>query len=73
MATASTIPENAIPPDPGSPASGLLVSLSPLSAEALDTTLGNLALAFPDHSILVATPDPAPAELPAAGRIRISS
>jgi hypothetical protein len=73
MATASTISENALPPDPGGPASGLLVSLSPLSGEALEITLGNLALAFPDHSILVATPDPPPAEPPASSRIRVTT
>jgi hypothetical protein len=60
MATTSTIAENAIPPDRGAPASGLLVSLSTLSPEDLDATLTNLALAFPDQGVLVATPDPAP-------------
>src|SRR5271170_7524020 len=40
--------------------SGLLVSLVPLPQEAFDTTLGNLALAFPGETVLVATPDAAP-------------
>jgi glucosylglycerate synthase len=38
----------------------LLVSLVPLPQEAFDTTLSNLALAFPTETVLVATPDPAP-------------
>ena len=42
-------------------AGGLLVRLSPLSPEALETTLTNLALAFPaqggSRSVIVATPD----------------
>jgi len=38
-------------------ASGLLVSLSAMPAEALDAVLANLALAFPDGTIDVATPD----------------
>src|SRR5277367_6490949 len=40
--------------------SGLLVSLVPLSQEAFDATLSNLALAFPGETVLVATPDAAP-------------
>jgi hypothetical protein len=39
---------------------GLLVSLASLPQEAFDTTLGNLALAFPGETVLVATPDAAP-------------
>jgi glucosylglycerate synthase len=38
----------------------LLVSLAPLQQEAFDTTLSNLALAFPGETVLVATPDAAP-------------
>ena len=38
----------------------LLVSLVPLSQEAFDTTLSNLALAFPGETVFVATPDAAP-------------
>jgi hypothetical protein len=46
---------------PEAPATGsLLVSLASLPAGALETTLANLALAFPNQSVLVATPDPAP-------------
>jgi hypothetical protein len=40
--------------------SGLLVSLVPLSQEAFDATLSNLALAFPGETVFVATPDAAP-------------
>ena len=40
--------------------SGILVSLVPLPQEAFDATLSNLALAFPDQTVLVATPDAAP-------------
>jgi hypothetical protein len=39
------------------PAGSFLVSLAPLPSEALETTLANLALAFPDQTVLVATPD----------------
>jgi glucosylglycerate synthase len=69
MATASTIYENTTP-SPGSPASGLLVSLSPLSAEALEATLANLAAAFPNQFVNVVTPDPAPAS---ANHLRITT
>jgi glucosylglycerate synthase len=60
MATTTTIPENTTP-SPGSPTSGLLVSLSALSAEALEATLANLAAAFPDQLVNVVIPTPAPA------------
>jgi hypothetical protein len=40
--------------------SSLLVSLVPLAPDALETMLANLALAFPDETVLVATPDAAP-------------
>jgi hypothetical protein len=73
MATPSTISENAPPPSPGAPASGLLVSLSPLSADALDATLVNLAQAFPSQVIEVATPDPARPNLPGTDNLRVSS
>jgi glucosylglycerate synthase len=72
MATASTVSENDVPPRPAA-SSGLLVSLSPLSGEGLETTLGNLALAFPDQAILVATPDPAPSTLPESSRIHFNT
>jgi glucosylglycerate synthase len=41
-------------------AGNLLVSLVPLSQEAFEGTLSNLALAFPGETVLVATPDAAP-------------
>jgi glucosylglycerate synthase len=57
-------PEAAAHPVPAT--GGLLVSLAPLSPQALEATLTNLALAFPDsastsasRNILVATPDAA--------------
>jgi hypothetical protein len=43
-------------PEPGS----LLVSLTPLPPETFETTLANLALAFPGQNILVVTPDAVP-------------
>jgi hypothetical protein len=64
MATTSPISENAPPPSPGPPASGLLVSLSPLAPDSLEATLANLAAAFPNQTIEVATPEPAPAAPP---------
>jgi glucosylglycerate synthase len=72
MATTSTLPENIQSPSPLTPGSGLLVSLCPLPADALDETLANLALAFPDQVIDIATPDPAPPNLP-GGNLRIAS
>ena len=71
MATTSTVPENAQSPAL-TPGSGLLVSLCPLPADALDQTLANLALAFPDQVVDIATPDPAPPDLPGAN-LRIAS
>jgi glucosylglycerate synthase len=41
-------------------AGSLLISLVPLQQDAFETTLSNLALAFPDETVLVATPDLAP-------------
>jgi hypothetical protein len=73
MATTSSISENAIPPNTGAPASGLLVSLSPLSADALEATLANLATAFPSLVIDIATPDPAPPNLPGGDNLRIAT
>ena len=40
--------------------SSLLISLGSLPQEAFDATLANLALAFPNDTVLVATPDAAP-------------
>ena len=58
MATANTNLDaaEAISPVPA----GLLVSLAPLSQESFEATLANLALAFPDQTVLVATPDAVP-------------
>ena len=53
-------------PEPGS----LLISLTPLPAEAFETTLANLALAFPGQTVLVATPDTVP-QLSSGGPLRL--
>jgi len=53
-------------PEPG----GLLVSLTPLPAEAFEATLANLALAFPGQTVLVATPDTVP-QLSSGGPLRL--
>jgi glucosylglycerate synthase len=58
MASTQTVLESAIT---APPASGLLVSLSPLAPDGLDATLANLALAFPSQIVDVTTPDPVPA------------
>jgi glucosylglycerate synthase len=42
-----------------SPSASLLIHLAPLAPEALETTLSNLALAFPSQSVLVALPEAA--------------
>jgi glucosylglycerate synthase len=64
MASAQTnidLTSNAMNPTPATTAtSSMLVSLVPLSQEAFETTLSNLALAFPNYTVLVATPDTAP-------------
>jgi hypothetical protein len=73
MATTSTIAENTAPPNPGPPASGLLVSLSPLSPDALEATLSNLTLAFPGLTIDVATTDPAPPNLLQSNQLRLTT
>jgi hypothetical protein len=49
---------------------GLLVSLVSLAPESFETTLANLALAFPGENILVATPDAAP-QLSAGSPLRL--
>jgi hypothetical protein len=56
----------ASPPEPGS----LLISLTPLPAEAFEVTLANLALAFPEQNVLVATPDNVP-QLSSGGPLRL--
>ncbi len=61
MATTPTLSERATPAATSTGgAPGLLVSLSPLSPEALASMLANLAHAFPEQDILVATPDSVP-------------
>jgi hypothetical protein len=69
MATTSTIPENAATPHPDA-ASSLLISVSSLAPEPLQSTLANIASAFPGEPVLVAIPDAVP-ELPALGSLHI--
>src|SRR6266702_1298030 len=71
MAATQTFSDSSLPAAPAG--AGLLVSLSPLAGDALDSLLANLATAFPDRSLLVATPDPAPPTLPASGRIQVET
>ncbi|WP_158943769.1 hypothetical protein [Granulicella sp. S190] len=47
-------------PQPLHEAASLLISLVSLPQEAFEITLANLALAFPNDTVLVATPDAAP-------------
>jgi hypothetical protein len=58
LAAASESAASATTAAPAQPS--LLVSLATLTPEALEATLGNLALAFPGQAVVVATPDPAP-------------
>jgi hypothetical protein len=51
-------------------AGNLLISLGSLPQEAFEATLANLALAFPNDSVLVATPDTAP-QLPSGSPLRL--
>src|ERR1700722_7333030 len=68
MAATQTLPESAAT----TPAAELIISLTPLSPEALQTALANLALAFGDQPILVATPDPVPTQ-PANPHLRVTA
>jgi hypothetical protein len=65
MATTSTVPANDLSPTASPHASSLLVSLSALVPDALGQILANLAVAFPDQVVDIATPDPAPPHPPA--------
>jgi glucosylglycerate synthase len=62
MAATQTLSDSSLPATPTS--AGLLVSLGGLSPNALEATLANLALAFPDQPVLAASPDPQPSTLP---------
>lgn len=68
MASTQTTPDAA--PEATASAGNLLVSLTPLPANALEAALANLALAFPDQTVLVATPDAAP-DLSTGGPLRL--
>jgi hypothetical protein len=72
MASAQTNIALNTAPMPGALAAtgSLLVSLVPLSPEALETMLANLSLAFSGETVLVATPDAAP-QLSSASPLRI--
>src|SRR5579872_5443930 len=72
MAATQTSPELAAAQSPAAQAE-LLVSLCPLSPESLHATIANLVEAFPDRTVVVATPDAAPsgAALPAPASVRI--
>jgi hypothetical protein len=73
MASAQTnidLSSNAIPPIATTTTSNTLVSLVPLSQDAFEATLTNLALAFPNDTVLVATPDIAP-QLSSGSPLRI--
>lgn len=63
MSATSTISDTPTPSSPPAPTS-LLVSLTPLAPDSLAATLANLAAAFPNQPIDVATPDPTPATAP---------
>lgn len=69
MATTHTNLTSAAEASPSEPGS-LLISLTPLPAEAFETTLTNLALAFPGQTVLVATPDSVP-QLSSGGPLRL--
>jgi glucosylglycerate synthase len=69
MAATQTFSDWSQPATPAS--SGLLVSLSPLSGDALEATLANLGHAFPGEGALVVTPDPAPPESSVPPTLRI--
>ncbi len=60
------------PPKPHPPPPAALSSASPLiSTEAFEATLANLALAFPDQTVLVATPDNVP-QLSSGGPLHLT-
>ena len=67
MAATQTLSDSSLPAIPAG--SGLLVSLSGLSPDALQGTLANLALAFPNRPVLAASPDPPPATLPESSQL----
>jgi hypothetical protein len=73
MATASTVSENTATASSSPAPSALLVSLCPLSPEALEATLANLAAAFAGEPILVTTPDPAPPALAESSGLRLTT
>jgi hypothetical protein len=60
MASTPTHPDAATQPTSAADTGSLLVSLPPLSDEAFDVMLMNLAAAFPNQTVLVATPTATP-------------
>jgi len=74
MATASTVSEAISNTTPAGPApAALLIGLSPLSSDALEGMLANLALAFPDQAVDVATPDSTLPAVPASSQLRLTT
>jgi glucosylglycerate synthase len=74
MSTTSALSDtsrNAVTTDAGQTSPAILISLSPLSPDALGITLANLATAFPNQSVLVATADPAPPVQPEISQLRL--
>lgn len=64
MAATQTSPELASA-GPANSSAELLISLCPLSSDALGATLNHLTEAFPDRNVVVMTPDPVPSGGPA--------
>lgn len=69
MATTSSVSEQT--GTAGATASALLVSLGPQAPELLSAILGNLAAAFPERSVTIATADALPAEVKFAPQLEI--
>jgi hypothetical protein len=72
MAATQISPELAAAQAPAAPAE-LLISLCPLSPESLQATIANLVQAFPDRTVIIATPDAVPsgAVVPTPASVRV--
>ncbi len=71
MATTNPIPETTTPPARAS--AGLLVLLAAMPPEQRQTVLANLAAAYGQDEVLIASPDPLPEETPASFRFIAAS
>src|SRR5579871_6484820 len=71
MATASTLAETVNSPE--SPGAGMVVTLTPMSPEAMERTLANLEAAFPEQPIQVVTPNPVPVREGKTSTLRLFS